>query len=273
MIEERTTADTVQARYLHGAMLDEILVRSTFFGNTYYHHDQIGSTTALTDASGALVEQTTYDAYGTPAFLDGSGITVSASPTGNAYLYTGREWLPIPRLADHRNRYYQPDIGRWLTSDPIEENGGLNLYEYVANDPIDWRDSFGLDATSWGGDGRGTSDGPKNGNWGGKNWSGGWNPSKHGGQSGPGQPTDSADECYRDHDNCYGACDQSGLSVPNAHSWRIAFLAKCKKPCDAKLVECLKKLNKDCKKWPRPPRKGTENDSEDFRDKAISFFK
>ncbi len=126
-IEERTPADTVQARYIHGAMLDEILLRTTPAGNTYYHHDQIGSTTVLSDATGALVEQTTYDAYGAPTFRDATGTPVAASPTSNAYLFTGREWLHTLRLNDHRNRYYQPDVGRWLSRDPIEEEGGGSI--------------------------------------------------------------------------------------------------------------------------------------------------
>lgn len=37
-------------------------------------------------------------------------------------------------------RYYQPNTGRWLGRDPIEERGGINLYSMVVNDPISWVD-------------------------------------------------------------------------------------------------------------------------------------
>jgi len=42
-------------------------------------------------------------------------------------------------------RAYDPNTAKWLSRDPIGENGGLNLYGYVFNDPIDWIDVFGLD--------------------------------------------------------------------------------------------------------------------------------
>jgi RHS repeat-associated protein len=42
-------------------------------------------------------------------------------------------------------RYYQPQTGRWLSRDPIEEQGGANLYGFVFNNPIHLVDSLGLD--------------------------------------------------------------------------------------------------------------------------------
>ena len=41
-------------------------------------------------------------------------------------------------------RYYNPTTGRWISRDPIGEEGGLNLYGFVGNDPINLIDSFGL---------------------------------------------------------------------------------------------------------------------------------
>ena len=41
-------------------------------------------------------------------------------------------------------RYYNPSTGRWLSRDPIEENGGVNLYGFVSNDPIGATDNLGL---------------------------------------------------------------------------------------------------------------------------------
>ena len=41
-------------------------------------------------------------------------------------------------------RYYSPDIGRWISRDPIEEQGGFNLYAFVNNDPINKIDTLGL---------------------------------------------------------------------------------------------------------------------------------
>jgi RHS repeat-associated protein len=43
-------------------------------------------------------------------------------------------------------RAYKPDLGRWISRDPIGEQVGYNLYSYVKNDPINWFDPLGLDA-------------------------------------------------------------------------------------------------------------------------------
>jgi hypothetical protein len=41
-------------------------------------------------------------------------------------------------------RPYDPDLGRWITRDPIGERGGINLYGYVGNNPINKIDPLGL---------------------------------------------------------------------------------------------------------------------------------
>ncbi len=47
-------------------------------------------------------------------------------------------------------RYYNPSTGRWITRDPIEESGGLNLYAFVANRPVSRVDRLGLDGAECG---------------------------------------------------------------------------------------------------------------------------
>jgi RHS repeat-associated protein len=42
-------------------------------------------------------------------------------------------------------RYYNPSMGRWLNRDPIEEEGGHDLYAFVGNDPGNYVDSLGLE--------------------------------------------------------------------------------------------------------------------------------
>ena len=42
-------------------------------------------------------------------------------------------------------RAYDPVVGRWLSRDPIGENGGINIYDYCLNSPINEIDPFGLD--------------------------------------------------------------------------------------------------------------------------------
>ncbi len=49
-----------------------------------------------------------------------------------------------PRVAYYGYRYYDPQTGRWPSRDPIEEKGGINLYGFVGNSPIQRIDLFGL---------------------------------------------------------------------------------------------------------------------------------
>ncbi len=50
----------------------------------------------------------------------------------------------LVRSHEYGLRYYSPSLGRWLSRDPIAEQGGLNLYAYVLNDPINSTDPLGL---------------------------------------------------------------------------------------------------------------------------------
>jgi hypothetical protein len=134
----------------------------------------------------------------------------------------------------------------------------------VGGMPLIAVDFQGADATIWRpGPGRSIMDGPRNGNWCGGNWSGGQVPSLNGGKDGTAKPMDSMDSCCMQHDFCYEKCDKVPASQHKA----------CLKKCDATLVGCLQSLNKDCTKWAQPPRKGTESDSESYRDNAIRLFR
>ena len=48
-----------------------------------------------------------------------------------------------PRVAYYGYRYYDPQTGRWPSRDPIEEEGGVNLYGFVGNDGVNWWDLLG----------------------------------------------------------------------------------------------------------------------------------
>ncbi len=57
----------------------------------------------------------------------------------------GREYDQESKLYYMRARYYDPELGRFISEDPIGIAGGLNLYKYAGNDPVNGRDPSGLD--------------------------------------------------------------------------------------------------------------------------------
>jgi RHS repeat-associated protein len=145
LIEEHSATGSELARYVHGVRTDELLVRTTTAGTFYYHHDALGSTIALTDSTGNVIERYSYDVYGAPTFEDGNGNAISNSASGNRFLFTGREYLVELGLYDYRNRAYSQNLGRFLQTDPLRFEGKeKNLYRYVFNSVSNLIDPFGL---------------------------------------------------------------------------------------------------------------------------------
>jgi RHS repeat-associated protein len=123
---------------LVGLGTDERFARNDVTGRTYFLADQLNSTMALTDPTGALKEQYSYDPYG--------NVTQSDATTGftNPYQYTGRE-ADSPGLYYARARYYSPMMAGFISEDPFEFGGGqASFYGYVDGDPIDLKDPMGL---------------------------------------------------------------------------------------------------------------------------------
>jgi hypothetical protein len=157
-----------------------------------------------------------------------------------------------------------PRTGRFTALDPLGEKGGDNDWcGSRLDDPVNRADAWGLEDSfyDFGGEGRSLRDGPKHGNYCGKNWTGGWNPALHEGRPGPLASVDSADEKCRIHDFCYDDC--ASREAPDA----------CKKACDAQLVKNLQDLPDDSSRWERQPPPGKEDQAEAMRNGAIWWFK
>jgi RHS repeat-associated protein len=157
LLTERTLDGKQVGEYIHGQRTDEILRAelvqlplkpSTSTATVYPLADGLGSTVALTDDKGKVTERYRYTAYGTPNVFTDSYQVSNTPITGYRFLFTGREWLGKINLNDHRNRYYSPSMSSWQSIDPIGFNGGINLYRYAANSPINFVDVDGL-AKSW----------------------------------------------------------------------------------------------------------------------------
>ncbi|MFK3795297.1 RHS repeat-associated core domain-containing protein [Pseudomonas sp. NPDC088444] len=108
----------------------------------YYHNDSSGVPEQLTEADGYLIWQTRYEVWGNTVGEDRERYFVENQNLRFQGQYLDRE----TGLHYNTFRYYDPDIGRFTTPDPIGLAGGLNLYQYAPN-PIGWVDPWGWSCT------------------------------------------------------------------------------------------------------------------------------
>jgi len=107
-------------------------------GGTDYHYtrDHLGSVRELMNGSGTVVSRFSYDAWGVMAQTSGT--------VGTPFGYAGYQYHAASGLNLTLFRAYDAALGRWLSRDPIFEEGGVNLYGYVGNSPINFSDPTGL---------------------------------------------------------------------------------------------------------------------------------
>jgi RHS repeat-associated protein len=104
----------------------------------YYAYDANGNVTDLVGTNGTVLARYEYDPFGNP--LVATGALAAANPFRFSTKYTDDE----TGLVYYGYRYYSPEMGRWLSRDPIGERGGLNLFCIAANAPIDVIDVLGM---------------------------------------------------------------------------------------------------------------------------------
>lgn len=90
-----------------------------------------------TSSTGAVLSSDLYDAYGARSSTGGTDVFGYEAQAG---YYTDSDTGLI--LCTHR--FYDPSAGRWLTRDPFNYKGGINLYEYVGNNSVNEVDTTGL---------------------------------------------------------------------------------------------------------------------------------
>jgi RHS repeat-associated protein len=145
---QELTGGTPTANLLTGLGVDEYFTRTDAGGVRNYFTDALGSTLALTDSSGSVQTQYTYEPYG--------AMSTTGSSTGNTLSYTGRE-ADGTGLFFYRARYYDPRLQRFIAEDPLGFGAGdSNMYVYVGNSPISYFDPLGMTAMG----GRNCSDEP-----------------------------------------------------------------------------------------------------------------
>lgn len=131
LVAEYDAAGNLLRRHIHGPGVDEPIV-TIEGGRRWLYGDPQGSIVAVADASGVPLTVIGYGPYGEP------GLT-SAGRFG----FAGAAKIEGTALYDLRARAYWPSLGRFIQADPIGTDGGMNLYEYAASDPVNMSDPSG----------------------------------------------------------------------------------------------------------------------------------
>ena len=112
-------------------------------------YDLQGNIACLLDSKRRkVVESYRYSVYGEEEIINKGGRVVSVSAVGNSWRYRGKRVDKELGLIYFGYRYYDPEVGRWISPDPAGSIDGPNLYAFVRNNPIKYVDYFGLNATS-----------------------------------------------------------------------------------------------------------------------------
>jgi RHS repeat-associated protein len=134
LIAESNSAGSITAEYvyLNGQPLTKIEGSVVY----YYHNDHLATPQKMTDGSGTVVWSADYKPFGE--------VTVTVSTITNNLRFPGQYYDAETGLNYNYYRDYNPAIGRYIESDPIGLSGGMNLYVYAENQPINAVDPEGL---------------------------------------------------------------------------------------------------------------------------------
>ncbi len=99
--------------------------------------DHLGSVRLVVNASnGNVVQRMDYDTWGK--------VLNDTNPGFQPFGFAGGIYDQDTKLVKFGARDYDPETGRWISKDPIKFDGGINLYAYADNDPVNRIDPNGL---------------------------------------------------------------------------------------------------------------------------------
>jgi len=120
---------------------DELLAMITKPSETeivsYFHNDHLGTPLILTNDNQTIVWKAAYTPFG--------GADISVQTVENPFRLPGQYYDSETGLHYNYFRYYNPQTGRYITPDPIGLEGGINLWLYAFNNPLNWIDPLGRD--------------------------------------------------------------------------------------------------------------------------------
>ena len=127
-----------------GGLLSVEELSGTHTGVYHFAFDANGNATEVLDALGGIAAHYEYSPFG--EVIRSSGIYADV----NTFRFSTKYLDVETGLYYYGYRHYDPARGRWLSKDPIQEQGGLNLYGMVGNDPINRFDLWGLQGSRCG---------------------------------------------------------------------------------------------------------------------------
>lgn len=153
VIIERDGAGVTQNYYNRGMVCNGVGNLISVYRHTaippyplYYQYDGLGNVTSLIGQDGRVVQKYKYDAFGNSLSMPSSG-TKTGWPE-NPYRFSTKEFNSVSCLSYFGARYYEPETGRFITSDIWPGNlfapQSMNRYAYVENNPVNYTDPLGL---------------------------------------------------------------------------------------------------------------------------------
>ncbi|GAB3955155.1 hypothetical protein GCM10028805_41840 [Spirosoma harenae] len=139
MLGELSIDNTTQSLYTTSIGMDSWLSIQIDGNNYFYHKDGLNSIVEISNQNALISSQYNYDVYG--------NLILQNSTVDNSVLYTGRLFDSLTKLFDFRNRFYSPEIGRFINKDDVWGDQivplSLNRYNYVENSPVNYIDNTG----------------------------------------------------------------------------------------------------------------------------------
>jgi len=117
--------------------VDEIFQRTDSGGALSFLTDALGNSVALTDSAGAVRTSYAFEPFG--------NTTISGGANSNTFAFTGREFdSGNLSLYFYRARYYNPQLARFISEDPLGfRSNSVNFYEYAYDSPQKYVDPSG----------------------------------------------------------------------------------------------------------------------------------
>ena len=137
-VQERDVNDALVAQLTRDGNIGGVLSRKAGASTSFFGYDGNGNVTLLSDAQGNSVGLYRYDGFGNALEVSGS-VAVE-----NEHRFSTKELHAPSGLYYYGFRFYSPALGRWISRDPIREVGGINLYQMVENDSVNFVDLYGL---------------------------------------------------------------------------------------------------------------------------------